>query len=239
TLVPPGPEPTTMTSIMRARGLPGDRGAPRPPPAGPRRCPTTPDTRAAPAPTWSAAGNRPRAWEWPREARSSRGSCCGAGRRDRAARRPRPAGRRSRDGAARSRAAPRRARRAARARAHGWPHSIAPPPSAPACRRRGSGRRCAPRPRAPRRSSRAAEPEPEEVAVLVERLVDEVELRLAPVLALHGNLDDPATGPLGEEAHLDDVRRSLVDAVREVAHGRDAVSFGRDRVVVVVDAEEL
>src|SRR5262249_50229736 len=156
--------------------------------------------------------------------RSSRGPCCGAGLPDRAAPRLRPGGRRSRDDAARNRAAPRRALRAAWARGHGWPRSIAPPPPAPACRRRGSCRRCAPRPRAWRRSSPPAEPESEEVAVHVERLVDEVELRLAPVLALHRDLDDAAAGALGEVAHLDHVRRSLVDAVREVADRRDAVA---------------
>src|SRR5579871_3775207 len=84
----------------------------------------------------------------------------------------------------------------------------------------------------------AAQPQPEEVAVLVERLVDEVELGLAPVLALHRHLHDPPPGALREEAHLDNVRRALIDVRGEAPRGLDAVALGGDRVVVVGHAEQ-
>src|SRR5207247_7503437 len=83
-----------------------------------------------------------------------------------------------------------------------------------------------------------AQPEPEEVPVLVERLVQEVELRGTPVLARVGRRDDARAHAVGEEAGREAGGRAQVAAVEEAPEGRHPESLSRDRVVLVGDAEE-
>src|SRR5262249_59156767 len=75
-------------------------------------------------------------------------------------------------------------------------------------------------------------------SVVGEPLAKKMNLRPPPVLARHGHRDDAPAGPLGQVADLEHVRRALVDPVLEAPQRLQAEGLRRDRVVVVVEAEQ-